>query len=588
MRSTNSYSNNMISGCLVREAMTRFWMIPALSLLFYFLVGLLPLLLNYRSFETVAMYGTSVMEGGTSVQIIVLIAAVVSSAAVFNYLHDPVSANVLHAMPVKRAGHFGSAALSGWIFLLLPILVFAFLLLVMRGATYSPGAEAMVEDSLLMEVGQLLPATEIFTLPHAFLFILRCGVTATFAYAVSCLAAVLSGRRIIHVLLAFFLLALPATLIFQVNSICESYLFGFPGFDVDYSLLSPLFVALYKGWTGGLLAWYLILSLVLLAAAYMLYRKVRIERIGSATTFPVVGDILCILITFIAAMGVAEILGASVSSDMPSVGKFLVTALIASLVFYLITRMIADSTPAVFHGKTAAKFGLYLIILCLFLAFAVIDVTHYGQKIPAEGDIDSVHVETNFPQGMFDIDKDFDDPETCGAVRDLQEAILAERGHDHEDADTEYLTLTWTLKDGNKISRDYLVHLGKGFEKTEAAFGKLYETPAFAKARHLDRKKLMADLDYMNVYVYNADGEAEETRAVAKKDRQALLEAIDRDLNGRSFEEMRMYPTYEGKTVNVDVGLKNRSLDDVSEWEYILMPAVDKNAIGYLEEKGYM
>ena len=610
--SASTTLRNRAFDTVVRENMHRYWAVPVLSVLAYLLFCLLPVLMNYRDFGIVSNYAANMMTGASFVILFVMtVTAVIASAAVFGYLHDPVSATAVHAMPVDRKRLFSASVWSGWLFVMLPLAVIMFLLLLMRGATVDPSQVAYGYSENL--------AKETFTLSHA----LTGGLTYVFVgscvYAVCCLAAVLSGKRGIHVLLSMFLIVLPNMLLLVIQSLCSGFLYGFAGFNINGRLISPLGYALMKSSDGldlEYLVYYVGWTALLLFVAYMIYRAVRLERIGSACTFPAVADVLCILLTFISAIGLAEIIVSLTSSDTgDDRGRMLITSLITSVACYLVMRMIADSTPAVFHVGTLKKFLVYLAILAAVLAFTVFDVTGFQTRVPDASRVQSVSVQTDYPDNLIQGYRNYSDPETVEAVAGLQQALVDTRNIKFSGgAYVNAVDLTWHLANGRTMRRTYVVYWSPEYKSVTQAMQKLHGCEEFQAAMQIDAEALLADAQIVTVYGneyfdYNVyeDGEAmaeEPMQArIRIEDWNGLVEAMNKDIAARAYDQTDgnfLYQVTVAWTPD-PVADGDGSMTDGGPWEtidvevapdgfsYITynMYGFDKNTEAFLREKGY-
>lgn len=592
MLSTSSYSKT-----LIRDNLSRFSVLPLLGFVALFAAGILPGLMSYRRFVYVSQYSESVMKGSAfTINAIITVIAIISAVWVFGYLHENAQTNAMHRMPVTRNSLFGSAVISGWMMTAIPIIAFAIMTFVLRGAN---STEKQMYDIYSSFMIRPLPAAEIFTAAHALSFAIKSLVTASFVFAVSCLAAVISGRKTIHALLAMFLLVLPVTLAVQTESLCRGYLQGFDGLNINYKLLGALGFAvsddefrIHAGYT----AYYIVLSIALLALALWIYKRVRLERVGNATTFPVAGDILASLLTIICTLGTAQLFASATSgSEAEKPVRFVISALIASAVFYAIMRMIADSSPGIFNRKTLRQYGICLAIIAVITSITVLDVTGYSNriaKIADAEDIENIHIKTGFPSNITEVDDDFTDPETIEAVAGLREAIYLDRKVSAEnDYGSETFELTWKLKNGKEIKRTYEARTGKQFKKTNAALENLYESEAYKEKIAIDVETVLKKTDKIELYGTGVYGSKDEDYVrIGKEDEKELLEAVNKDLKAVSYDRIKEY-TGESDTedlVYVEISYIKADADDGSSGCSYAISEKDKNAMQFLKNKGYI
>ena len=583
------------SKTIIRENFVRYWPVPVLTLIAYILAGIAPVMLNYREFNSISAYSARFVSAtGFALNFILAVSCVIASAAVFSYLHDPVSATAMHAMPAGRKKLFASAAVSGWMFIMIPVLIVAFLMLTMRGASVEPGFDPATSYEMTSLESYVGTAKEIFTFSHSMAFIFNTFVTGTFTYAVCCLSAVLSGKKTIHVLLAMFLIALPTVLFAQIESIFNMFLYGFTSLSFPYSWLSAISWSLGRDGFGiepGFSAFYLALAAVLLVGSYYIYKAVRLERIGNASTFPLVADALCVVLTFIGGLGLAEIIISLAAPAGSNSLRFIAASIAASVFVYIIMRMIADSTPAVFNFTTLKKSLVYFAIMAVFLAFAVGDITHYQTRVPEVSEVESVTYTANVPEEAIGT-HEYTDKGMIEAVRNLQTALIETKDVDYRNVDTEYDTeIEWHLKNGKTIRRFYDERFGNGFEKVEKAAADIYDQKSF-------RDNILASVDYLaphlkGVRVYGNDDYDGETGEqimtyISKEDWPGLTDAVKKDYAARTFDQSR---TEDWAFI---IEFVSDATEDANGGYYpegllrgFTMNAGDENTINYLTEKGY-
>lgn len=593
-------STSSCSKTIIRENLTRYWAVPAMGLLGLLMVGLIPFLISYKSFQFVAGYAISVVSGSSfAINFVITILAVVASSVVFGYLHNPVSSNTMHAIPVRRSGLFASAYVSGWIMTALPIVIFPMFLMIARGAKSNAKLDNETVEALTLLVGEIRGAKDIFTLPHLLGFIITSLVVATFVYSLACLAAVLSGRSVIHVLLALFLMILPNTLVLEADAICGGYLFGFRGLDINLALINALNYASDKEAFAvdiGYLLYYLALSAIFAAASVFIYKKIKLERIGNATTFPVIGDVLAALLTVMCAIGFAHML-AWIGSDnniVESAKKFAAIAVVSSILFYIIMRMIADSSFSVFNMKNLAKYGICLAVIAVILTFTAFDITGYGKWVPSDSSVASVHVDSSFPNSVIEVEADFKDAKTIEAFAKLQQAAINEKGKERpENYYSDTFNLTWTLKDGSKKTRSFEAVAAKGFDESTAAMKAVYDSEEYRDKMHIDIKAEVEKSKRIRYMSYSANDAMEDYVDIKKEDWEGVLEAVDKDLSSRSFD--KVYKIAENAEeedfsddIDIEVEYKDvKSFDEVSAKTYSVHKG-ENNLRNFLKEKGYI
>ena len=114
MKSKASYFS--ISKPLIIENLRRFWAIPALGFLVYFLSGIFPILMAYSHLNDMATYIESSLSNQQPFFMFAhLIFPIVAAVVLFRYLQGISSVSVMHSMPFTRAKLYNSGFLSGLI-----------------------------------------------------------------------------------------------------------------------------------------------------------------------------------------------------------------------------------------------------------------------------------------------------------------------------------------------------------------------------------------------------------------------------------------------------------------------------------------
>ena len=136
-----------VSPAIIREDFRRFWAIPVLAFIGYFLFGLLPIIVNYglitkNGGENAMVVGQLVdaMLSGQNPFLIVNMAwvPILSGLLIFSYLHRTGSVITVHSQPVTRNILFGGHFLSCALFTILPIILTGIVLLIIASPIYDP------------------------------------------------------------------------------------------------------------------------------------------------------------------------------------------------------------------------------------------------------------------------------------------------------------------------------------------------------------------------------------------------------------------------------------------------------------------
>ncbi len=149
-----------ISIPLIKENLRRFWAIPAIGFLAYFLSGVFPILMSYSNINNMYYYIEMCLTNKQPFFMAIhLMLPIITAVIVYRYLQSPSSVTSMHAMPFTRAQLFNSGLLSGLILILLPLLGNELIFQLIAKPTYD---YYMYEDYKKM-IGLMDNAVDIFT-----------------------------------------------------------------------------------------------------------------------------------------------------------------------------------------------------------------------------------------------------------------------------------------------------------------------------------------------------------------------------------------------------------------------------------------
>ncbi len=477
MKSKKSFCN--ISAVLVARNLKQFWLLPFAAFLAYFIKGVLPLIVKSSKHEILRFQAEEALINHDYVYLgVLMILPICASAAVFSYLHGSGSAVTIHAMPFSRKKLFRSAAASGMIMIVLPILLtglcYVFLL---RGDAY--------------ELGSFIVPSWIF----------RTLISAIFVFAVSTLAAVVAGSVVTHILLAmFFNGALPIT-IFIINNFMSAVLFGFTNSPLAGKLFSPVSFEwssyLSTLYMDELLTYltYLLIAMVLLWCSAMVYRRLPLEKEGNSAVYGLAGEVICVLIAFVGTAILCSFL-----MTPPDLPVLLFSALIGSLLFYLIARMILEKSLAVFRMDVLKKYTAVLVSVALFFGLTVFDLTGYTTRIPETGAVKSVILDDDFLQtgifqDSFSSEIVLSEKENIQNLIEFHRLLVENKGDLTERSDAPYyFNINYHLRDGKEIKRTYRISMD-GRKTLLDAYGKIFESREY-KHLTLDNIKRAQTSDF--------------------------------------------------------------------------------------------
>ena len=388
---------------------------------------------------------------------IITIASILFGMAIFHYMYNAKSANMVHSLPVDRRQLFGTNLISGWAFLIIPQIVTAVFALIIC-ASYGVPKSYCVLNWLLVVMA-----------------------IAIVIYSVVTICAMLTG----------LLLALPLYVVIALNFfywiwaiytyILMNYGFGidlYYGYDDKMSivnLLSPFYafqqnVAIdkvnlgtpaYPMWepevTGvPVLLIYLAVAVVLYFIAYKIYKKRQIEQAGDLLT---VAKLKPVFRWGVGTSG-GVFIGLFVKAVLEETGinlNLLVTVILILLfggLCYFFAEMFIKKSFRVFKKKNRIGCAKFTVIL-LASFFVCFGIAKYEENyVPALDDIESVNLYSAYDIKFYGEDRAF--------VTDIHKRILDNKALldvEVRNPDISYanIRITYELKNGRVISRRYLL-----------------------------------------------------------------------------------------------------------------------------------
>ena len=451
MTSRTSFYNATI----LKKNLARFWPFMALCAFIGFL--LLPASMEaHDNYSVVGSIGTQVAH---ILPLLIVGYATVCAVCVFGYLHKSRSSNMLHALPLTRSSLFVSNLLSGFLLFLLPWFVICLI-------------------SLFILAGNGLDVCIVLS-------IFAVGIMEfLFFYALAVFCMFLCGKTAYGVLTYLFLNVVVFYTEMLVWAAVEPFLFGI---NVEWGTLSefsPIVyfmehtawgvndkisfyanfpdVNLYCDW--GYLGILSAVGIVLLALAWLLYRKRNMENVGEMVAYPYLRPVFRIVLAFFSALALGLLITAVLFpegvSQNTAIGMHL-AMLIGGFIGYFGVEMILRKTTRVFQGKTFLRYGLFAVALSLMLFAVRFDWLNIVGYVPNE----CKRVTLRYTPGPYDSHDSFvlSDSESIDTIRTLHQKIVDNRDtartyRSYSDACPDYhVEFIYELEDGDTVKRSYII-----------------------------------------------------------------------------------------------------------------------------------
>lgn len=387
--------------------------------------------------------------------------SVVMALAVFSYLYSGKNANMMHALPVNRLELFVTNYLSGLSFLLVPEII-AFLVSVL-----------------------VCLANGITCIQYLFIgLICQMGISF-FAYSMAVFIAMFTGHAFAMPAYYYILNYLYVGCLYIVDMVKQLLCYGItdtwnPG---KSCILSPCYYLgnnLYSNLiydektydiTGiemhgmYLVAIYAAVAVVLVVAAYQLYKRRQIETAGDFISIGIVKPIF--------RWGVALCGGMLVSSLFTTILKeshrvdvyicLVASIIVTGFLFFFAAEMLLQKHFKVFKKKRLIEWGGVTVLAILFFTLFEVDAFGIERKMPEESEIAEVFVNMDYPVVV-----DSEDIPQLLALH--QQVIDSKKEYLEIEKGTEgyyYTTIRYFLKDGTIFERRYPLPLTEEYLEDE-------------------------------------------------------------------------------------------------------------------------
>ena len=521
----------------------RFWVLSLAEFLVLFLATTAAVIINYSNLQSIAMYIQSTMDMSNvfmtgPVYIFTMLAAVV----VFRYMHLVNAAAVCHSLPVTRGQLYIGHLISGYILAAVPVVVNSIILMILSKPVYYD------ENMYYSSATEAIRGRDMFTVKAVLVTMLLLLLIMLFVYVISVFAGMLCGTSVMHTIGAVGLNVLaPALLAF----VCEYAQLFFYGFSTSSAMrhtikLSTPVLSISSMRTRAFpnsdsinilpVIVYILIAAVIVAAGYFLYRQRKLENAAEPLAFRFMVPVVCGLITFFAATLIGLFAGEE--------SRFFIWFIAGTAVFYILSRMLALKTTRVFNRNTFKAFGVYAVIIAVFISIFAFDVTGYENRIPKEADIKSAS--TDILSRYIQTDREanraeFTSKENIENIRNLhREFLLRKSGAVISGSLDSFLgdserSCSYTLKNSHTLKRSYDASFD--FIKNSRAIKAIYESDEYKDIYSLYNNDLLKDLSNVSVSLVSYTSDEYYSAEIKTAEIDGLIAAIEKDFKDRTFEE---------------------------------------------------
>ena len=546
---------------LFRKNMTRFWPIWALYGVIWLLALPATLLTNYTDPDATFLILDSVIShpalfarafvpqlAAALSPWLSLFFGIAAAMAVFSYLFQSRSCDLIHALPLRREGLFLTNYLSGLAFFALPLLAVFFLSLIAEcalGALYFPGLFSWLCVNLL---------------------------TALFFYSFAVLCAMLTGHILAMPAFYFIFNGLVFVVVGLLNRVLRSFVYGYAGVDrIDtltlwctpiLKLHCSLSASEVVGPDGigalcvnGFLSvfTYALAGLAFAGLALALYRRRQLECAGDVVSLSWLRPIFQYGVAFCVALSLGMFLDVIFSAQGPW----------ALLGFMLVSGAIGYFAAAMFLRKTFRVFnrgwlglGIFSLVLCAGMCAMVFDLTGFERRVPDPAQVAEITlsgVNTAPYDGAAGTNITLTNPDAIAAFTRFHTALVAPEGQTGEElggfasradedwpieeANTLRIDIQYTMADGSRTLRNYIFTVSAAAlhdsSSAAAQLQTLLNRPEVVEQSYFGRLSWYSDLRLTDVILTVLDDSGSsggESLDLTASQRQALLEAIQADM----------------------------------------------------------
>lgn len=536
--------------------------------------------------------------------------AIISAVAVFSYLYNSRSANMIHALPVRREELFVTNYLSGFLFMIVPQLV-SFLLTVF--VWFGNGITHL--EYLLQWLGIMTGET-------------------FFAYSLGIFCVMLTGNMVAAP--AYFVIF---NYLYQGiwnvwNMVRRTLIYGFSGnTEIAYGAgIVPIEyfrknvrVVYPEGATFqlpviegmGCLKWYILAALILVVMAMLMYQKRQLECAGDMIAISWVKPVARWLGAVLCAGLTGGLVQTTFFEEKVLLGEafpiLLVCWILGGVVSFFGIEMIIEKRFMIFHKNIVIQSGIFLVLVVLFLGSMEKDMFHLEEKIPNAEDVSKVYVQGSYERYLTEQKQIQDNIALQEKMIESREAYQQYFKKYYGKEECNYITvnMTYVLKNGKKqvwcynlpVDEYYLKGEGSAVKELmeQESEPKDYLTYYFTEQHDNIRLQSGSSIDWVDEDCYFQSIE------ISTEDAEKLVEAFKADIDSGNYRiypysvSERMKKTYVN-TLTIcftppkgahllQYGMEYReNISDGRTTEYasIILTKECENTIALLKEMGYI
>ena len=385
-----------LSKTLINENFKMYWYLPALSFIVYFFAGIFPIIINHDNLNSIDRYILNSFHNLNVIYIpLLFIVPLVAAVISMGFFHKENRAMAIHSLPLNKSRIFGSQIVSGWLMVVLPLILMAILYFCFMKDVILPEnmSSSIYQNST--DVGQ-----NVYSPVMIIKWLVNSLVIVSFFYSLFILAGTLEGTSVMQVIISAVFYGIIPVIIWMVNAFCDTFLIGYssmPSLMEKIMLNSNPVFSIISGWGENflsikLLGIYVLVTILAIGLARFAYGKAKLEKVGDTVIFPVVEELIIYLIVFVGMTSGGLLLYYATNESRKT---FVIGCIIGALVTFTIMKIIVEKSIRIFSRKNFISLGIFLLIAALFLAFTVFDLGGFTKKVPNVNNVKSVTIDNS-------------------------------------------------------------------------------------------------------------------------------------------------------------------------------------------------
>jgi len=463
------------------------------------------------------------------------------AALLYNYLNETRSVTFFHSLPFNRRTLFWNLNFAGAVGMLIPIIITAIICILIR---------------FVGNIGLIYGIQDILT------WIVTYFIMEMVIFSSAVFVGMVTGLPLVQPIFTVIMHLLPAALFALTTIVMHLTIYGFPNYSsqmdwVEYLPIVRLFMIPIFGVStvpnrGVISNWAYMGIMVLLIAAFLLiglllYKKRPMERTGDIIVFSVLKPIFKYGVTYCAMLTgsflLSEIINEQIQAWM---------LIFWSVIGYCLAEMLLQKTVRIF--KSWKGLAVYITVLLILTAGNAMDITGYQRRIPEQNQIAAVYINGSaktYPavqaldklaeQGIRIVPQLVDqlDPRLCfreeaniAAMRNIHQHLIDKRDSYSGGNNWRNQKITYVLKDGSRIVRQYNLNLADYPQEAKA----LYESAEYKTYRRNIAFAQAEDLYFLRIG--NDRRQGTDVELFTAQEINGFLQALKKDIQSEPFESM--------------------------------------------------